>query len=295
MSEETILEGLKSEGVVSVKRVISRKSDQPKQTPLLILTFHSSQRPTNIYAGYVKYAVSAYIPNPLRCYNCQSFGHSSNSCRKEARCNKCGKTPHGETPCDSPVYCLHCKSSEHICSSTQCPIWRNEKEICRIQATTNISFQQARKEFNDNRPKADPLYSTIAHKRTTVSIATQTEPIPQLSPLIKLTPIQPTKNTNTTQTEVIETVESNKTHQQQAEDTGHSVSLVEPILEPYSFPNQPSTSSGSQKHGNRIPKEHNYSNIQATKQAEISGNVKQKLVPDIEILSEPSSDSDGCT
>ncbi|GFW56329.1 uncharacterized protein TNCV_2088381 [Trichonephila clavipes] len=45
--------------------------------------------PSNIKAGYLNCKLRPYIPNPLRCFKCQRFGHSQNSCRGQLTCSRC--------------------------------------------------------------------------------------------------------------------------------------------------------------------------------------------------------------
>jgi len=86
--------------------------------------------------------VDPYIPNPLRCFKCQKFGHSSRFCRNEAVCHRCGGK-HTEEDCNNAAKCINC-SGPHGASSRECPVWLREKEVQRVKAEKNISFPQAR-------------------------------------------------------------------------------------------------------------------------------------------------------
>jgi len=68
-----------------------RDGDSKRRTNTVILTFASPQLPKHITAGYMRVPVDPYIPNPLRCFNCQKYGHSSRACKNPAACMKCGK------------------------------------------------------------------------------------------------------------------------------------------------------------------------------------------------------------
>ena len=35
--------------------------------------------------------VGQYIPNPLRCYKCQKYGHDEDNCGGREVCGKCGQ------------------------------------------------------------------------------------------------------------------------------------------------------------------------------------------------------------
>ncbi|GBN69684.1 hypothetical protein AVEN_261246-1 [Araneus ventricosus] len=73
---EEILKELQGQGVSHVRRISIRRDGQLLNTKHLILTFDSAKLPENIKAGYMRLSVRTYIPNPLRCFQCQRFGHS---------------------------------------------------------------------------------------------------------------------------------------------------------------------------------------------------------------------------
>ncbi|GBN19635.1 hypothetical protein AVEN_6789-1 [Araneus ventricosus] len=98
-SEEKITEELKSQGVIHVRRITIRRDGQLLNTKHLILTFDSNKLPENIKAGYMRLSVRTYIPNPLRCFKCQRFGHSKTSCRGTLTCARCAEVGHDSTDC----------------------------------------------------------------------------------------------------------------------------------------------------------------------------------------------------
>ena len=73
--------------------------------------------------------VDVYIPNPLRCYSCQVFGHHENKCGRHPVCCICGEPEHCEPSgvCNKPSKCVNC-SGDHPANSKQCPQWEKEKE-----------------------------------------------------------------------------------------------------------------------------------------------------------------------
>ena len=85
--------------------------------------------------------VDVYIPNPLRCYHCQVF------CR-HAVCCDCGEPEHcgPSGVCDKPAKCVKC-SGDHPANSKQCPQWEKEKKILKIKCENNLTFPEARKQY----------------------------------------------------------------------------------------------------------------------------------------------------
>ena len=138
--EEEILEGTRSQGVNAVKRFKVKRNGELKYTNKFIFTFNTSVLPKT-----VKVNVEGYVPNPLRCHNCQKYGHHDDRCSKDPICSKCGQTAeHLENRYSNELHCVNC-GQKHSADSKECRIWHKEKEILRIKFTRNISFVEARK------------------------------------------------------------------------------------------------------------------------------------------------------
>ncbi|XP_055943868.1 uncharacterized protein LOC129975026 [Argiope bruennichi] len=90
-SIEKITAELKPEGVTHVRRITIRRDGQLLPTKHFILTFNNPKLPESVKVGYMKLPVRTYIPNPLRCFQCQRFGHSKASCRGTLTCARCEK------------------------------------------------------------------------------------------------------------------------------------------------------------------------------------------------------------
>ncbi|GFX25495.1 hypothetical protein TNCV_1407611 [Trichonephila clavipes] len=58
-----------------------------------------------------------YIPNPLRCFNCQRYGHSKNVCRGQPTCPRCGEVGHDSNDCGKKERCVNCKEARRVVSS----------------------------------------------------------------------------------------------------------------------------------------------------------------------------------
>ena len=84
------------------------------------LTFNKSQLPKEINVGYSLIKINPYIPNPLRCYNWQKFGHHETKCIKSDVCKTCGESgsDHIELNCSNPIKCANCQSDHPADSRT---------------------------------------------------------------------------------------------------------------------------------------------------------------------------------
>ena len=120
LSEAEIRDELKSQGVVEVHRVTVKKEGKVIPTNTLFLTFNRPDMPKELRVGYLKVKVDLFIPNPLRCFNCNKFGHTSQRCKTAAKCQRCGKDKH-EEQCDGPQICSNC-NGPHAASAKECPV-----------------------------------------------------------------------------------------------------------------------------------------------------------------------------
>ncbi|GFU06167.1 uncharacterized protein TNCV_4764871 [Trichonephila clavipes] len=77
--EAEILDGFSDQGAIQVRRITIKKDTAVIPTKHLILTFSSPTLPQTIKAGYLNCKIRPYIPNPLRYFECQRFGHSQTS------------------------------------------------------------------------------------------------------------------------------------------------------------------------------------------------------------------------
>ncbi|GBN17569.1 hypothetical protein AVEN_224529-1, partial [Araneus ventricosus] len=163
-SEEKITEELKSQGVIHVRRITIRRDGQLLNTKHLILTFDSNKLPEHIKAGYMRLSVRTYIPNPLRCFKCQRFGHSKTSCRGALTCVLCAEVGHESTDCTRTEKCVNCKG-EHTSFSRNCFAWKQEKEIITTKIKKKqISYQEARKVVKSQTPTPGNNYVSVAKK-----------------------------------------------------------------------------------------------------------------------------------
>jgi len=79
---------LKSQGVTDINILTKDDSGSRRNTNTLIITFHTASISKHIKIGYLRIPVELYIPNPLRCFNCQKFGHGQKTCTGREICAK---------------------------------------------------------------------------------------------------------------------------------------------------------------------------------------------------------------
>ncbi|GFU09384.1 RNA-directed DNA polymerase from mobile element jockey [Trichonephila clavipes] len=146
--------------------------------------------------------IRPYIPNPLRCFKCQRFGHSQTSCRGQLTCSRCASVGHSSTDCTLEPKCVNCTQS-HPSDSKLCQKWKIEKQIQEIKINKNISYFEARRLIV---PQLTQTYAQAA-RPSTISTATQTDsnlsniicpPLQCLTPISSKNPLPGTSSSVST-------------------------------------------------------------------------------------------------
>ena len=162
LSEDTILKGLKSQGVVGVKRF--GKGDTTEQGHTYLLTFAIPTLPETVNIGYFRTKVKMYIPQPRRCFKCQKFGHVASRCRNKAICKHCGHEAH-DNECSQPLSCPNCKGG-HGPRSKKCPKYIEEQTISKIKTERKVSYLEAKRIYLQTTPVAGTSFADVVAKFT---------------------------------------------------------------------------------------------------------------------------------
>ncbi|GFY21426.1 uncharacterized protein TNCV_1165741 [Trichonephila clavipes] len=169
-TDVNILDGFSGQGVIQVRRITIKKDTSIIPTKHVILAFNSPKLPSTIKAGYLNCKIRSYIPNPLRCFKCQRFGHSQTACRGQLTCSRCASVGHASSDCSLEQKCVNC-SQPHSADTKLCSKWKKEKEIQTIKTNRNISYIEARKFIT---PQPSQSYAQVA-KSITVKSSSQTD------------------------------------------------------------------------------------------------------------------------
>ena len=147
-SDDNIRENLQEQGVTAAKRLKVKKGHDFVDNNTILLTFNSVVPPKTLKIFYRIIPVEMYVPNPLRCFNCQRFGHHENNCPIDigSVCERCGKggDDHHTNQCTNPAKCVNC-GKDHLSRSSECEVWKKEKEIMKLKVTKNLTYPEARK------------------------------------------------------------------------------------------------------------------------------------------------------
>ena len=176
--ETEIVDYLKEQGVTACKRFTIKKDHETVETNTLLLTFNTVNVPKSLKIFYRIVPVDVYVPNPLRCFNCQRFGHHESNCPVDigSVCEKCGTGGHDHhtSSCKNKPKCVNC-GKEHLSRSNTCEIWKKEKEIMKIKATKNVTYLEAKKLFETQSSELDfsKIVQSLSSKPETKTTGTQ--------------------------------------------------------------------------------------------------------------------------
>ena len=130
-----------------VRRINGNRDGVLKPTNTFVFTFNTPELSTVVKIGFIQAKVDVYVSNLLRCYQCQVFSHHENKCGRQALCINCGMPEHcASGQCQRPAKRVNC-SGDQPANSKECSQWEKEKKILKIKCELNISFPEARKQY----------------------------------------------------------------------------------------------------------------------------------------------------
>ena len=140
--------------------------------------------PDHVYLGWKRFRVSLYVPPPLRCYNCQKFGHKAIHCRSKTKCPTCsGNHSHGECVAQGKieerrVICPNCRGN-HPAYHRDCSFFQEAKSIKTIQVTKQVSYAEAAKAFRNNINSDHNVPNSVHPIKSTSATTKGNEPVTQ--------------------------------------------------------------------------------------------------------------------
>ncbi|GBN96043.1 hypothetical protein AVEN_241604-1 [Araneus ventricosus] len=175
----------------------------------LILTFDSPVLPKSVKIAYINCPVKPYVPEPIRCFKCQKFGHTITACRGSKEiCARFSLPDHNSKDCSATTpKCYNCEG-DHPAYFRTCPRYRQEKEIQTVKVTKNISFSEARKIVNDRTPTPGLSYASAINS-SVVTTEQKRPKTPQMTPTLTNPPAAPAIANSLSNTDTI-TVEKSK-------------------------------------------------------------------------------------
>ncbi|XP_055918565.1 uncharacterized protein LOC129950665 [Eupeodes corollae] len=143
IKEEEIVNELKQQGVTDVYKFQKKTDNGMRPSGLMLFTFDRYNYPPTIDIAWYKTKVQEYIPNPMRCKNCQILGHTAKRCTNKKICEICSLLAHENLEC-TQIKCANC-SNDHASSSKTCPKYLQSKEILTIKTRNKCSMGEAKR------------------------------------------------------------------------------------------------------------------------------------------------------
>lgn len=164
LSEYEIVEFLSSYGVTFAKRLKRRTDKGLEDTMSVLICFSLPDPPSSVIIGYLRFRTKPFNPPPLRCHNCNRFGHTKKYCGGKTTCSRCGSRDHEYKDCNRDKKCVNC-SGNHSSAYTGCPIFKREFEIQKIREQQNLDYPTAKAKVttpppNEPTPRR-PTYSQV--------------------------------------------------------------------------------------------------------------------------------------
>ena len=173
---DTDLQTMFSPIAVRVSRLTKKTKDGPIPSNSLLFLFKASVLPKSVKFGYLSFRVKPFLPNPMRCFNCQRYGHSNTRCHKPRRCGQCGSEDRNHPDsrsCTEDPQCPHCGES-HPVWTRSCEALIREKELLKIMTTYKQSRREAKATWESQHPQ-DSFYSF--NKQSYASKVSNPEPV----------------------------------------------------------------------------------------------------------------------
>ena len=121
-----------------------------------------SELPSEVRTGYLLFKIRPYIPNPLRCFKCNRFGHVVHHCKIKELCSKCGEQ-HSWTVCPSTALnCPNCHG-KHVANDKSCPRYKQVENVLKIKTSRNVSYAEAVKLQRSSEQSTSP--PTLSSRR----------------------------------------------------------------------------------------------------------------------------------
>ena len=174
LTDEDIIECQhQDDGIIAAKHWERTNNETRQREPsnTVCITFHNEIIPTHVHIGLERYPVALHIPNPLKCFKCQEFGHHNSNCKNAPICAKCCSTEHEDKNCqvaETNYKCKNCQGN-HASWSRSCQIFIKEKKVCEYKAIHKVSYYEARQAVIGS--KAAPYAQAV----TAVKIETGTQ------------------------------------------------------------------------------------------------------------------------
>ena len=175
-SEENIIEYLSPQGVTHVKRFKIKKNGELINTNTLLLTFNSVVTPKT--RKILLELFQSQFTFPIRLGFSISNGSNIMKITALSFLGQYVKIAelddHRTSKCKNPAKCENC-GGPHMSRSSDCEVWKKEKEVIKIKVTQRLTYPEARKVYDQQTPEFtfSKIVSSTPPKPETKTTSTQ--------------------------------------------------------------------------------------------------------------------------
>jgi len=91
LTDTEIYKELEPHGITHAKRFISRETGPEVNLNTFLITYNTPNIPISIRIDHINVRVNRYVPNSVRCFKCQKFGHGQSQYKGKIVCFKCSE------------------------------------------------------------------------------------------------------------------------------------------------------------------------------------------------------------
>lgn len=143
VEEQELKENLVARGIniLNIKRMTKGPDRIASET--VLVEFEGERIPDRVFLGFMCFYVRAYIPKPMRCFKCQTFGHIAKVCKEKRRCPRCtGDHDYEECSVGSKLKCCSCGGA-HSVTFGGCATMKREVEVQKVKVLDKLSYAAA--------------------------------------------------------------------------------------------------------------------------------------------------------
>lgn len=140
---EEVKSNLRGGTLLSAQRLQASREGTKVDSQSVLLQFEGEALPKKVTIVYMSYFVRPYVPKPLRCYNCQRFGHIAAMCKETRRCARCGGN-HNYGQCGEGVLpnCCNC-GGVHNVAYGGCAVMKEAVQEQQVRGGQKVSYAEA--------------------------------------------------------------------------------------------------------------------------------------------------------
>lgn len=146
---EELRKNLEGAKIIDAVRLQMTREGRRMDSLSVRLKLEGKEVPDRVKMGYISYPIRKYIAPPLRCYNCQRYGHTASVCKSKMRCARCGGE-HEFGKCGEGVglRCCNCGGS-HNAAYGGCEVRKKAVEVQQEKSQNNRTYAEAVKVVNE--------------------------------------------------------------------------------------------------------------------------------------------------